>query len=228
MSIRTIWIYEYTILHLRPWYHYCTYVYICISCTVCVLSCIFIGNVLYNICFHMYNCICFYTVLYLYVILYAVHMSICTFLSIFTLYCIFICDTLCYTCMCASVLLYLCTLLCIFICHSQYFIYIYMSICTSISVCILCCIKHFIFELMNNIFKSARTCFGSQRIHHQWALYSAWLKITKMILSCPLTWTRSVLWQHILTEIRWNNDGLFRDKLKAKTTLSKKSRYNKV
>jgi len=24
-------------------------------------------------------------------------------------------------------------------------------------------------------------------------------KITKMILSCPLTWTRSVLWQHIVT-----------------------------
>ena len=27
-------------------------------------------------------------------------------------------------------------------------------------------------------------CFGSQRIHHQGALYSAWLKITRMILSC--------------------------------------------
>jgi len=40
--------------------------------------------------------------------------------------------------------------------------------------------------------------FGSQRIHHQGALYSAWLKITRMILSCALTWTRSVLWQHIL------------------------------
>jgi len=49
------------------------------------------------------------------------------------------------------------------------------------------------------IFKSAPTCFGSQRIHHQGALYSDWLKITRMILSCPLTWTRSVLWQHILT-----------------------------
>ena len=24
-------------------------------------------------------------------------------------------------------------------------------------------------------------------------------KITRMVLSCPLTWTRSVLWQHILT-----------------------------
>jgi len=24
-------------------------------------------------------------------------------------------------------------------------------------------------------------------------------KITRMVLSCPLTWTWSVLWQHILT-----------------------------
>ena len=24
-------------------------------------------------------------------------------------------------------------------------------------------------------------------------------KITKMVLSCPLTWTRSVLWKHIVT-----------------------------
>ena len=37
--------------------------------------------------------------------------------------------------------------------------------------------------------------FGSQRVHHQGALYSAWLKITRMILSCPLTWARLVLWQ---------------------------------
>ena len=29
-------------------------------------------------------------------------------------------------------------------------------------------------------------CFGSQRIHHQGTLYSDWLKITRMILSCPL------------------------------------------
>ena len=29
------------------------------------------------------------------------------------------------------------------------------------------------------------TCFGSQMIHHQGALYSAWLKITLMFLSCP-------------------------------------------
>jgi hypothetical protein len=35
--------------------------------------------------------------------------------------------------------------------------------------------------------------------HHQGALYSAWLKITRKILSRPLTWTRSVLWQYILT-----------------------------
>ena len=33
-------------------------------------------------------------------------------------------------------------------------------------------------------------CFESQRIHHEGALYSAWLKITRMILLCPLTWTR--------------------------------------
>jgi hypothetical protein len=39
------------------------------------------------------------------------------------------------------------------------------------------------------IFKSAPTCFGSQSIHHQGALYSAWLKITRMSLSCPLIWT---------------------------------------
>ena len=37
------------------------------------------------------------------------------------------------------------------------------------------------------------------RIHHLVAFYSAWLKITVMILSCPLTWTWSVLWQHIVT-----------------------------
>ena len=69
-------------------------------------------------------------------------------------------------------------------------------------------IKHFIIQLMHNIehvdtiknykiFKSAPTCFVSQRIRQQGALYIAWLKITRMILSCPLTWTRSVLWQLI-------------------------------
>ena len=31
------------------------------------------------------------------------------------------------------------------------------------------------------MFKSAPTCFRSQRIHHQGALYSAWLKITRMM-----------------------------------------------
>jgi hypothetical protein len=50
----------------------------------------------------------------------------------------------------------------------------------------------------DKIFKIAATCFGSQGIHHQGALYSAWLKIKRKILSCPLTWTRSVLWLHIL------------------------------
>jgi len=70
--------------------------------------------------------------------------------------------------------------------------------------------KYFIVQLMHNyirrrkiwnyrIFKSAPTCFGSQRIHHQGALYSAWLKITRMVLSCPLTWTGPVLWQRIVT-----------------------------
>jgi len=39
----------------------------------------------------------------------------------------------------------------------------------------------------------------TQRIHHQGAFYCAWLKITRIILSCSLTWTRSLLWQHILT-----------------------------
>ena len=29
------------------------------------------------------------------------------------------------------------------------------------------------------VFKSAPTCFGPHRIHHQGALYSVWLKITK-------------------------------------------------
>ena len=31
------------------------------------------------------------------------------------------------------------------------------------------------------IFKSTPTLFGSQRIHHQGALYSAWLKITRIL-----------------------------------------------
>ena len=38
--------------------------------------------------------------------------------------------------------------------------------------------------------------------HHQGDLYSVWLKITRTILSCPLTWTRSVLWQHIPPFVR--------------------------
>jgi len=48
-------------------------------------------------------------------------------------------------------------------------------------------IKHFIIQPMHNILyvdtikiikylKSAPTCLGTQRIHHQGALYSAWLK----------------------------------------------------
>ena len=51
----------------------------------------------------------------------------------------------------------------------------------------------------HNSLKLAPTCFGSQRTHHQGALYSAWLNITRMILSFRLTWTCSVLWQHIVT-----------------------------
>ena len=52
--------------------------------------------------------------------------------------------------------------------------------------------KHFITQLMHNIYvdtikiikylKIALTCYGSHRIHHQGALYSAWLKITRMSL----------------------------------------------
>jgi len=60
---------------------------------------------------------------------------------------------------------------------------IYMSVCTSVSVCILYCIKHSIIQLMHNVFKCAPACFGSHRIHHQGALYSAWLKITYFIIS---------------------------------------------
>ena len=59
-------------------------------------------------------------------------------------------------------------------------------------------IKHFIIQLMKNIsyvdtikiikyLKVLQTYFGSQNIHHQGTLYSGWLKITSMILSCPLT-----------------------------------------
>jgi hypothetical protein len=50
-------------------------------------------------------------------------------------------------------------------------------------------LKHFIIQQMHKyiihrynynyykIFKIAPTCFGSQGIHHQGALYSAWLKL---------------------------------------------------
>ena len=53
-------------------------------------------------------------------------------------------------------------------------------------------IKHIFIELMHNyvicrqnenyykLFKIAPKCFGSQRIHHQGALFSAWLKITRI------------------------------------------------
>ena len=60
------------------------------------------------------------------------------------------------------------------------------------------------FPLFTHTSNCVPTCFGSQRIHQQGALYSAWLQITRLILSCPLTWTRSVLWQHILNVIRYN------------------------
>jgi len=50
--------------------------------------------------------------------------------------------------------------------------------------------KHFIIQLIHQnifrryiknykIFKIALTCFGSQVIHHQGALYSSWLKLQK-------------------------------------------------
>jgi len=32
-------------------------------------------------------------------------------------------------------------------------------------------------ELLYNVFKITPTCFGSQGIHHQGALHSAWLKL---------------------------------------------------
>ena len=48
------------------------------------------------------------------------------------------------------------------------------------------------------------TCFGPQSIHHQGALCSARLKIIKMVLSRPLTRTRSVLWQHIRPSAHWD------------------------
>jgi len=31
------------------------------------------------------------------------------------------------------------------------------------------------------------------------SLVQCWAKITRMILSCLLAWTRSVLWQHVVT-----------------------------
>ena len=34
-----------------------------------------------------------------------------------------------------------------------------------------------------------------------WSLIPYLAKITSMILSCPLTWTWSVLWQHIVTVV---------------------------
>ena len=49
------------------------------------------------------------------------------------------------------------------------------------------------------MFKNAPTCFRSQRIQSSGSLVQCLAKITEMVLSCPLAWTRSVLWQHIVT-----------------------------
>jgi len=66
--------------------------------------------------------------------------------------------------------------------------------------------------------------FRITEIHYQGALHSVWLKITKMILSCPLTWTRSVLWQHILYNfnyiyilyiVHWLDNKVFKEQVIA-------------
>ena len=52
------------------------------------------------------------------------------------------------------------------------------------------------------IFKSAPTCFGPQRIHHQGGFYSAWLKLQKCF--CRVRWRErgrcygSILWPVVL------------------------------
>ena len=48
--------------------------------------------------------------------------------------------------------------------------------------------------------------FRSQRIHHQGALYSAWLKITGMVLWCPLTYTVNHARTQRVTICCHNND----------------------
>jgi len=73
-------------------------------------------------------------------------------------------------------------------------------------------VKHFIIQQMHKyiicrydwnykIFESAPTCFGSQRIHHQGALYSAWLKLQEWF--CRVRWHGqgrcygSILWPDV-------------------------------
>jgi len=73
-------------------------------------------------------------------------------------------------------------------------------------------IKHFITQLMHNIWfaetikiikylKVLQYVSDHRGSHHQGTLYSAWLKITRMILSSPLTWTGrcygSIFWPRV-------------------------------
>ena len=45
----------------------------------------------------------------------------------------------------------------------------------------------------------AKNYKNDQRVRHPCCVYNTPLQFTRIILSCPLTWTISVLWQHILT-----------------------------
>ena len=78
-------------------------------------------------------------------------------------------------------------------------------------VCIL--FKQFVIQLMHqyifvdsqklkkNILKVLRHVSDHRRSILRELLYSAWLKIIKIVLSCPFTWTESVLWQHNLNPV---------------------------
>jgi len=52
--------------------------------------------------------------------------------------------------------------------------------------------------------------------------YSA--KITRMVLSRPLTWTWSVLWQHIVTVIRYNKGGLFWKQIDSQSNMKREKK----
>ena len=43
-------------------------------------------------------------------------------------------------------------------------------------------------------------------------------KITKMVLSCPLTWTWSVLWQHMVAALPWYGSAFLYSELHTRTT----------